>query len=121
MNIKSLTCTLFPLMILGMSSLACQAVTDWIFEEPDPYIPEESVPLEPSIEDEQQLDTPSGHLPVTEPLVCPAVTDKILAAAKEFYEEMMKTTRSPNNSTWSLMLSQEIESVILIMRMFPLS
>ena len=87
MNIKSLTCTLFPLMILGMSSLACQAVTDWIFEEPDPYIPEESVPLEPSIEDEQQLDTPSGHLPVTEPLVCPAVTDKILAAAKEFYEE----------------------------------
>ena len=67
-------------------------------EEPEPFVSEETVPLEapgneaPAIgespnEEKPQPDTPSGHLPTTEALFCPAVMDRILVVATEFNDD----------------------------------
>lgn len=77
---------LFIISLL-LASLACNAVTDFFDEESASYIPEEPAPLERPAEGEPQPATPSEQLPITDALFCPAVTDKILKAATEFYDE----------------------------------
>jgi hypothetical protein len=75
------------IVILISSSLACQVVTDYLDEEPEPYSIEAPLPMEVPLEDEPQPATPSGRVPVTEALSCPVVTGNILEAATEFYED----------------------------------
>jgi hypothetical protein len=79
----------FALIIITLllNSLACKAVTDFIVEESEPYTSEEPVPLESTLEVEPQADTPAEHSPTAETHFCPAVTDRILDAALQFYEE----------------------------------
>ena len=82
----------FPHLILFIisllfASLACNAVTDFFDEGPAAYTPEGPAPVEHPAEDEPQPTIPSEQLPTTETLYCPVVTDSILKAATEFYEE----------------------------------
>jgi len=71
------------IVILLLTGLACNLVTDFFVEEPDPNSFEEPVPapVEPPVEIEPQLET------ALEKFSCPMVTDKILEVATEFYEE----------------------------------
>ena len=69
------------IVILLSSSLACQVVTDFLDEEPESNIPEEPLPLEAPVGDEPQ----PGNVLVTEALICPTATEKILQVATEFY------------------------------------
>ena len=79
----------FALLIVTLvgATLACKAVTDFFVEEPSPYAPDEPAPIEPPVEKAPQTDTPSGHLPIADTLLCPSVTEEILKVATEFYEE----------------------------------
>lgn len=86
MNPKSPRIILFILFLLA-TGLACNFVTEYFAEEPEPYNIEEPVPPEPPVEGEPQLAPSSEHPPVTETLSCPAVTQDILEAATEFYED----------------------------------
>jgi len=72
---------LLSIIVLLLASLACNAVTNFFDEDPVSHTPKEPVPVVPSIEDEPEPD------PATEPLLCLAVTDRILSVATEFYEE----------------------------------
>ncbi len=72
--------TLF-IITLVITSLACKAATDFFVEEPVPPITEEPILMEPTIE-----VLPSAEV-TSSALVCPAVTDKILKVATQFYEE----------------------------------
>lgn len=64
-----------PITILLSASLACNAVTKiFLVETPEP-----NIPLEPAIVEPQQ--EPAGTL------ACPQVTDRILEAATQYYEE----------------------------------
>ncbi|MBN1453502.1 MAG: hypothetical protein JW963_20980 [Anaerolineales bacterium] len=75
------------IVILLFASLACNAVTDILEEEPEPVVPQAPAPLERPAEAESQPATPLEQLPSDDTIFCPAVTDKILKAATEFYEE----------------------------------
>lgn len=69
------------LIILAAASLACRAVSSFFVEEPTPYNLEEPAPLEPPAETAPPAPT------TTDISVCPSVTEKILEAATQFYEE----------------------------------
>ena len=76
MNPNPPFCSLLSITILLSASLACNAVTNiFSVETPEPYIPQEPVPVEPQPES------------TTSVLECPLVTDRILEAATQFYEE----------------------------------
>ena len=97
MNSKPLIRILLFSTFLLLSSLACRAVTRFFLETPEVQIPDKLLPVEPptaesvptvgSVESGPQSDTPSEPSPVSEALVCPATTDKILEIATGFYEE----------------------------------
>ena len=74
-------------LILLAASLACNFVTDYFEGNPEPYNFDEPAPIEPPVEEKPQPDTSMEHNPINEALVCPAVTDRILEVATEFYEE----------------------------------
>ena len=74
-------------LILLAASLACNFVTGFFVEESEPYSLEEPVPVEPPVEVDSQPDTLSEDPNTPDPLVCPAVTEKILKAATEFDED----------------------------------
>ena len=76
---------ILAIAILLFASLACQAVTDFVEEEPELYAPEVPAPVEPSIEEQPQSQNQAP--PATENLVCPAVTERILEAATAFYDD----------------------------------
>jgi hypothetical protein len=83
MNSKTTFRFMLSIAALLLASLACNAVTDFFDEDPASYIPAEPVPVvpvEPSVQDAPSIE------PVAEPFVCPAVTDRILEVATEFYE-----------------------------------
>jgi len=65
------------LVILLLSGLACTFVTDFFEEKPEGYIPE----AEPSIEESHESNSQGDAL------LCPAVAERILEIATEFYEE----------------------------------
>lgn len=74
---------MLSIAVLLLASLACNTVTDFFDEDPASYIPAEPVPVlpvEPFVQDAPPME------PVTESFVCPAVTDRILEVATEFYE-----------------------------------
>jgi hypothetical protein len=73
--------------ILFLSSLACTFVTDFFAEEPESYTFDEPLPVEPPEGIEPPPATPLEDFPVTEEATCPAVTDSILQAATDFYED----------------------------------
>jgi hypothetical protein len=73
--------------ILMLPSLACNFVTDFFAEEPDSYSLEEPVPAEPPLEVEPPPATSSGDSSLPEGMSCPSVTDNILEAATDFYED----------------------------------
>jgi hypothetical protein len=76
MNLKHPFRSLLSITSLLSASLACNAVTNIFLDEaPEPFATEAPVPVEPS------PDPASGLL------TCPAVTDEILEAATQFYEE----------------------------------
>ena len=80
----------FVLLIISLllASLACKAVTDFLEDEPEPFVPQDPASVETSVENEtQQPDTLAGHSPTAETHFCPAVTDSILDAATQFYDE----------------------------------
>jgi hypothetical protein len=79
---------LFAIALL-LASLACNLVTDFFEEDPEPYQFEESAPAEPSAEEKSppETDAPSRRSLDSEALLCPETTDKILAAATDFYED----------------------------------
>ena len=97
MNSKPFCRIILFTIILLLPSLACNAVMDFFDEEPGSFVPETPMPAEPPVEEpapaapfvenEPKSDMPSGYLPTTEVHFCPAVTDRILDVATQFYEE----------------------------------
>jgi len=71
---------------LTFASLACQAVTGFFEEGPEPYVPEAPAPVEPST-DEPSPQPSDQAPPATEALACPTITDNILEAATAFYDD----------------------------------
>ena len=69
------------LITLVITSLACKAATDFFVDEPVAPVTKEPALTEPSFEVVPSAEATSGAL------VCPAVTDKILEDATQFYEE----------------------------------
>jgi len=81
MNSKPSTRIILTVILLLVSSLACNAVTGFLEEVPEPYVPETPAPAEPLVENKPQEQSP------TEAFFCPAVADKILEVATEFYDD----------------------------------
>ena len=69
------------LITLTVTSLACKAATDFFVETPVSSVTEAPIFVEPTIEVRLSPEATSNAL------VCPAVTDKILKVATQFYEE----------------------------------
>lgn len=88
---SSFICTLLLLVILGLASLACQAATDLVFDEPDAYFLEESTPAEPAIKESAPaspfVDNENQPELATETLFCPEITANILEAATQSNDE----------------------------------
>jgi hypothetical protein len=84
---KSFSHLVLLIISLFLTSLACNAVTNFFDEEPASYITEEPAPVERPAENEPQPAPPSEQPPSTDALFCPTVTDKVLKAATGFYEE----------------------------------
>ena len=85
MNSQPFPRIVLALTILLLSNLACNAVTDIFKDAPEPYIPEAPVPKE--TEASPPVEMPPQDTSQTEALFCPAVTDKILEVATQFYED----------------------------------
>ena len=81
MNSGLLARAILPLSVIVLSSLACQAVTDFVFEDAVPYTSDEPAFVISSVENEPEIASVPGSL------LCPAVTDEILSAATGFYED----------------------------------
>ena len=83
--------TLLLLVILGLTSLACQAATDLVFDEPDADFHEESIPAEPAIKESAPaspfVDNENQPELATETLFCPEITANILEAATQSNDE----------------------------------
>ena len=75
--------TILTAVILLFAGLACNAVTNFFEEEPQPLVPETPALVEPPTEDEPQPPPPTQ----TEAPLCPGVTDRVLEAATALYEQ----------------------------------
>jgi hypothetical protein len=81
MNPKPSSRFILFIISLVVTSLACKAATDFFVDEPVAPVTKEPALTEPSLEAVPSAEATSSAL------VCPAVTDKILEDATQFYEE----------------------------------